>query len=81
MMKSKIVLQAIEVSGSQLMDLMVCSTESTKMQLLSAIVVVRLLYSYRRLLEFLHVAGYSMYFVHAKSFQSLSFNDNVGLLV
>lgn len=27
------------------------------------------------------VAGYSMYFVHAKSFQSLGFNDNVGHLV
>lgn len=81
MMKSKIVPQAIKVSGSQLMDLMVCSTESSKMQLLSAIVVVRLLCSYRRFLGFLHVARYSMYFVHAKSFQSLGFNDNVGHLV
>ena len=34
-------LQAIEASGSQLMDLVVCYTESTKMQLLSANKVVR----------------------------------------
>lgn len=42
MMKSRIVLQAIEVSGSQVIDLMVCCTESTKMQLLSATVMVKL---------------------------------------
>ena len=41
MMKYRILLQAIEASGSQLMDLVVCYTESTKMQLLLANKVVR----------------------------------------
>ena len=53
MMKLKIVPLAVEVSGNQVMDLMVCCTELVKVPLFSAVMMVKLLLSLERYSEFL----------------------------
>lgn len=53
MMEERIVLEAVEVSGNQVMDTMICCTESVKVPLFSAVLMVKLLLSLERYSEFL----------------------------